>query len=58
VALLELPSVFSLLPLESSESISSMNIMHGVYLLASANNSLTLLAPIPTYISSNYEPEQ
>ena len=38
-------------------SISSMNIMHGALAEASLKRSLTLAAPMPTYISTNSEPE-
>jgi len=43
---------------ESTLSISSMKMRHGCYLRASAKSCLTLLAPIPTNISSKSEPEQ
>lgn len=38
-------------------SISSMNIIHGAFFLASINISLTLFAPTPEYISTKSEPE-
>src|SRR5664279_4799706 len=38
-------------------SISSMNTMHGAYCFACANRSLTRLAPTPTNISTNSEPD-
>mmetsp|Transcript_23791 Transcript_23791/g.33284 ORF Transcript_23791/g.33284 Transcript_23791/m.33284 type:complete len:207 (-) Transcript_23791:124-744(-) len=38
-------------------SISSMKIRHGARSFAAANKSRTLLAPTPTYISSNSEPD-
>mmetsp|Transcript_27280 Transcript_27280/g.83748 ORF Transcript_27280/g.83748 Transcript_27280/m.83748 type:complete len:228 (-) Transcript_27280:903-1586(-) len=38
-------------------SISSMNTIHGARFLAASNKSRTRLAPTPTYISSNSEPE-
>ena len=41
----------------ATESISSINIMDGAFSLAFLNNSLTLLAPTPTNISSNSEPD-
>ena len=37
-------------------SISSMNIIHGAFLVASLNKSLTLEAPTPTYNSIKSEP--
>jgi hypothetical protein len=46
------PSLF--LP---TASISSIKIIEGAFSLAYANSSLTLLAPKPTNISTNSEPE-
>mmetsp|Transcript_5549 Transcript_5549/g.8369 ORF Transcript_5549/g.8369 Transcript_5549/m.8369 type:complete len:206 (+) Transcript_5549:960-1577(+) len=38
-------------------SISSMKMMHGAFFLAVVNRSRTLLAPTPTNISTNSDPE-
>ena len=38
-------------------SISSIKTIHGAFFLACSNKSLTLLAPTPTNISTNSDPE-
>ena len=43
--------------LRPTASISSINIMHGAFFLALENRSRTRLAPTPTNISTNSEPE-
>ena len=51
------PDIFPALRLPPMASISSMNTIHGAFSFACLNKSRTLLAPIPTNISTNSEPE-
>ena len=52
-----LPPMLPLLRFWPMASISSINTMQGAFSLACLNRSRTLLAPIPTNISTNSEPE-